>query len=79
MLPLVEKYKILARCGFWRKTQLFQSVQNFLLRSSFLPLKIIFPDSALRTEYRPVIKSTQNFSGGGASNRVGLMMKNENY
>ena len=45
-------------CRFSRKTHLFRNVRNFLLLSFFQLLKIIFSDSASKTEYRQVIKST---------------------
>ncbi len=43
---------------FREKHVLSRNVQNFLLYSVFLLLKIIFSDSALKTEYKKILKST---------------------
>ncbi len=54
----VEKYEKLERSRFFQKTQLFQNMQNFLFHSFFQLLKIFFSDSASKTEYKQVVKST---------------------
>ena len=50
--------KYLEGVVFFKKHILFKYVQNFLLHSFFQLLKIIFSDSASKTEYRQVVKST---------------------
>ncbi len=53
----VEKYEILERCRFSRKTHLFRKVQSFMLCSFFRLLQLIFLDSASKTQSDQVVKS----------------------
>ncbi len=46
-----------------RKTQLFRNVQNLLLRSFFQLLKIIYPDSESKAEYKQVVESIPDQGG----------------
>jgi hypothetical protein len=58
MLPSGRKIRTTEVSFLEKKTHLFRNMQNFLFRSFFQLLKIIFADSASKIEYRQVVKST---------------------
>ncbi len=53
----VEKYEIVRGCRFCKKAYLFRNIQKLLLYYLFQLLKILFSDSASKTESGKILKS----------------------
>jgi len=73
----VEKYEVLRTCRFSTKTQLFRNVQNLLLRSFFQLLKIIYPDSESKAEYKQVVESIPDQGGKARLRYFKIFLKYE--